>query len=128
MSRYLNIKTKGFHQAYHVHQSKQMHVHMIMHDLPHYISAPMNQCTVIAYACLWYSNKQNPNEHQRDKTKQRGKSLMIHKLGRSELGVSGKEYKCAYIGYCMHIPTVCICIVQVCIRIHEACAHIHSKP
>ena len=37
------------HQSYHVQQSNQMHGHVIMHDLPHYITAPMHQCMFIVF-------------------------------------------------------------------------------
>ena len=38
MLEHSNLKIKGFNQAYqpyHTHQPNQMHVHSIMHDLPH---------------------------------------------------------------------------------------------
>ena len=58
-----------------------MHVHVIMHGLPHYITTPMHQCMFMVF-----KQSKNLNKHQRDKnkqtkTKQRGKDLKTHKLG-----------------------------------------------
>ena len=57
-------------QPYHIHQPNQMHVHTLMHDLPHCITAPMHQCMII-FKCMFMIFKQSkiPINNQKDKTK-----------------------------------------------------------
>ena len=58
---------------HHTYHPNQVHVHVIMHELPHLphcITTHIHQCTFMVYACSWYSNKQNPNKHKKDQNKQ----------------------------------------------------------
>ena len=46
---------------------------------------------------------------------------------KGQIGVSGHEYTCTYIG--LRSLVVCVCILRVCLCMQKACLRIHTlKP